>query len=125
MGEARAGRDADGPPPHGGNDGERERGSGTAITLALIGALLAIGVALAVAAGELTAKSYAQGVADISALAAAQVGACTGATQVLANNPGRGLTLARCEVREGYAQVEVRRAGLFDIRAVSRAGPDW
>jgi len=126
MGGGRGtGRNVGGSLPRGANSGERERGSGTVITLALIGALLAIGVALAVAAGELTAKSYAQGVADISALAAAQVGACTGATQVLANNPGRGLELARCEVREGYAQVEVRRAGLFDIRAVSRAGPDW
>jgi len=108
-----------------GDPSEGERGSGTVIALALIGALLAIGAALAVAAGELTAKSYAQGVTDISALAAAQVGTCTAAPQVLAHNPGRGLELARCEVREGYAQVEVRRAGLFEIRVVSRAGPQW
>src|SRR5690625_3626408 len=82
---------------------EGERGSGTVITLALIGALLAIGAALAVAAGELTAKSYGQGVADISALAAARVGTCTAAPQVRAHNPGRGLELARCDVREGSA----------------------
>lgn len=104
---------------------EGERGSATVITLALIGALLAIGVALAVAAAELTAKSHAQGVADISALAAARGNSCGEAKHVLEHNPRRGLELVRCELREGYAQVEVRRAGLLEIRAVSRAGPQW
>ena len=49
------------------------------------------------------------------------VGACTAAPHVLANNPGRGLELARCEVREGYAQVEVRRA---QVDRLARVGLD-
>lgn len=102
-----------------------EDGSATVINLALIACLLAIGLALSAAAIHLCARAYAHGAADLAAVAAAQDGACSAAQEVLGRNHSFRLLLTRCEIRNGFAQVEVRRPGPVAVVVTSRAGPVW
>lgn len=55
----------------GGPAGERDRGSGTVLTLSLVAVVLLVGALLGVVAGVLVAHARAQGAADLGALAAA------------------------------------------------------
>ncbi len=102
-----------------------EQGSATVINLALIASVLALGLALAGAAMQVSAKSYAHGIADFAALAAAHHGSCESAGDVLARNPKYHFRLARCEVEGAFAQVEISRTGPSAVSVTARAGPQW
>lgn len=116
--ESRRARAFQGPDP-------RERGSGTVIAIAIIGGVLAIGLALTAAVAGVAQRSYVQGVADIGALAAATSRSCAAASELLARQSAPGLVLSRCEFDGAHAQVEVAATGLGAHSATARAGPVW
>lgn len=105
--------------------GQGEEGSATIIIVALIACLLAIGGALATATFHLAGKGYASAVADLAALASAQANSCSAGAEVIQRNTAHEVELARCEVSEGYAQVQVHRPGLISVSVTARAGPTW
>ncbi|HLS01198.1 MAG TPA: hypothetical protein VK054_04345 [Beutenbergiaceae bacterium] len=104
---------------------EAERGSATVINLAIIACTLIIGVGLIGANAHLGAQSYATGVADIAALAAATTGECQAAIDVVARHTKYPLRMDRCVQEEGHAQIRVIKGGVLAVEATSRAGPSW
>lgn len=108
-----------------------ERGSATLLVLAMGGALVLLGAALAVVTAMVAAHRVAQSAADLAALAGARGVAegrdgCARAADVAAANHAH---LATCAVTGRVVDVVVRVSGphwlgqTADLSARSRAGP--
>lgn len=116
--------------------GEGEEGSGTVLYAGLIGFIATIGVLFAVVAGFLVAKQQAQSVADMAALAGADLSsvsvfgggtsqACTMAREVVSEN---SFTATSCSVKGPDTYVVVGRDYRLGplsltVKARARAGP--
>lgn len=114
------------------SSGRRERGAATLLVLAMAGVLTLLGAALAVVMAMVVAHRTAQSAADLAALAAAQAmqaGAdgCATAARIAAADAA---DLTACSVVGATVDVQVRVAGpgwlgeTADLEARSRAGPD-
>jgi secretion/DNA translocation related TadE-like protein len=105
-----------------------ERGSGSVLGVAIIGAIVCLSTTVVPLYAVLAARSAVAGAADAAALAAAdaRVGAVTGypcdrAAEVAAAN---GASLTSCEVDGLVATVRVSSAILgFNLAATATAGP--
>lgn len=115
-----------------------EKGSATVLFAGIIAALVVLGVTLLTLVGVLSAKTRAQAVADMGALAGADLSlvavfeeggapasACAQARTVVERNSG---VLDQCVVLGGdtyvHAAVPLRIGGMsFHVRARARAGP--
>jgi secretion/DNA translocation related TadE-like protein len=107
------------------------RGSATLLALAVVGLLVLVGAALAVAGAMVDSHRIAQSAADLAALGGAQAQArgrdpCTVAAELAAAN---GAHLESCEAHGLELRVQVTVAGPHwlgqphDLSAQARAGP--
>jgi secretion/DNA translocation related TadE-like protein len=107
---------------------DAERGSGSVLTVSLIGAVFTVTVVLIPVLALLPANQAVQGAADAAALAAADAASglvpgvpCDLASLAAEHN---GARLAGCTVDGLVATVSVSRSvGIFTIGSSARAGP--
>nr|RZI37115.1 hypothetical protein BJQ95_00458 [Cryobacterium sp. SO1] len=108
--------------------GSSERGSGSVLAVALVGALVTLTAVLVPVLALLPAHQSVQGAADAAALAAADIASglipgvpCDTAARAAELN---GARLAACTVDGLIATVTVARTvGVFPISSRARAGP--
>lgn len=105
-----------------------QRGSGTVLMLALVGAIVAVAVALSGALGLLVVRQRANGAADAAALAAADVasGAVPGAVCVVARDIAarNGAVLRECSVDGEVVTVSASVSWMgVAVLGRARAGP--
>jgi secretion/DNA translocation related TadE-like protein len=107
---------------------DHERGSGSILTVALLGAVFTVTAVLIPVLALLPVNQAVQGAADAAALAAADTasGLVPGVPCEMAALAARlnGAGLAGCTVDDLVATVSVSRsAGIFTIGSSARAGP--
>lgn len=110
----------------------RDEGSGTVLTLAILGVVTVVGLAVAGVAAAASARAVAQSAADLAALAGADsllltggqepAGACDRAREVAERN---GAALEECAPEPGSVVVVrvSRGTAIGPARAAARAGP--
>ncbi len=103
-----------------------ERGAASLLVLAVTGALMWLGVGLAVLCGLVLAQRQAQAAADLAALAGAGQRDCAAAEQVARANGADGV-VCRLDGAEAFVEVRVVAPawllGTRDLHGQARAGP--